>query len=74
MPRRLSSVLFQIPLLGAVAEKVFSPPTFYRTDLYFAMERVIRQSVVQAANQLAQRGLEPLTAEEQRPLLREFVD
>lgn len=72
MPRRLSLVLFQIPFIGVLAERIISPPTFYRADLYFALEQAIRKSVLEATHLLAQRGVRPLTANEQQPLLREF--
>ncbi|MFN0278959.1 MAG: hypothetical protein ACKVRN_10190 [Pyrinomonadaceae bacterium] len=72
MPGRLSLVLFQIPFVGVLAERIISPQTFYRTDLYFALEQAIRESVLEATNMLAQRGVRPLTANEQQPLLREF--
>lgn len=74
MPGSLSQVLFQVPFIGAVVERLFSPPTFYRTDLYFALEQAIRECVVEATNRLTQRGVRPLTAIEQRPLLREFYN
>lgn len=71
-PGRVLMVLFQVPFIGFLAERVLSPPTFYRTDLYFALEQAIRECVLEASNRLAQRGVRPLTANEQRPLLREF--
>lgn len=74
MPGRVLLVLFQIPFIGVVAERIISPPTFYRTDLYFALEQAIRDSVLEATARLAQRGVRPLTANEQRPLLREFYN
>jgi len=74
MPGRLSLVLFQIPFVGAVIERIMSPPTFYRTDLYFALERAIRDSILEATNRLAGRGVRLLTANEQRPLLRLFYN
>lgn len=72
MPGRMSLVLFQIPFVGVIAERMISPPTFYRTDLYFALERAIRDSILEATNHLAQGGARPLAEVEQRPLLREF--
>ncbi len=69
---RVLTVLFQIPFLGVLAERIISTPTFYRTDLHFGLEQAIRECVLEATNRLAQRGVRPLTANEQRPLLREF--
>lgn len=71
-PGRVWMVLFQIPFLGSLAERTFSAPTFYRTDLYLALEQAIRETVVEATNILTQRGIRPLTPNEQAPLLREF--
>lgn len=66
-------ILFQIPYLGAIAEKLLKPPTFYRADVYHAFEQVIRSTVLETTNLLtAQEGVRPLTENEQRPLLREF--
>ncbi len=72
MPGRILMVLFQIPFVGVLIEMIISPPTFYRTDLYFAFEQAIRECVLEATHLLAQRGVRPLTENEQRPLLREF--
>jgi hypothetical protein len=72
LPGRILTVLFQIPFVRVMAERIISPPTFYRTDLYFGLEQAIRETVLEATNRLAQRGTRPLTVNEQRPLLREF--
>ncbi|MBK7394402.1 MAG: hypothetical protein IPI64_14090 [Chloracidobacterium sp.] len=72
MPSRLSMILFEIPYCGFIIERMISPPTFYRTDIYDALEQAIRGCVVEATNILANRGVRPLTQAEQRPLLREF--
>lgn len=72
MPSRLSMILFEIPYFGFIIERMISPPTFYRTDIYDALEQAIRGCVVEATNILANRGVRPLTQAEQRPLLREF--
>ena len=71
-PSRLSMILFEIPYFGFIVERLISPPTFYRTDVYDALEQAIRGCVVEATNVLAGRGVRPLTQAEQRPLLREF--
>lgn len=72
-PGKFLMILFQIPFVGVVAEKLLKPATFYRADVYHAFEQVIRSSVLEATNFLtAQEGIRPLTDNEQRPLLREF--
>ncbi len=73
-PSRFSMVLFEIPYFGFIAERIISPPTFYRTDVYEAFEQAIRGCVIEATNVLVQRGVRPLTENEQRPLLREFYN
>lgn len=72
MPSRLSMILFEIPYFGFIIERLISPPTFYRTDIYEALEQAIRGCVVEATHALANRGVRPLTQAERRPLLREF--
>jgi hypothetical protein len=72
MPSRFSMILFEIPYFGFIIERMISPPTFYRTDIYDALEQAIRGRVVEATNILENRGVRPLTQAEQRPLLREF--
>ncbi len=72
MPGKASLILFQIPFLGVFAERLIAPPTFYRTDVYQAFEEAVRSAVMEATNLLTQRGIRPLTDNEQRPLLREF--
>lgn len=71
-PGRIWMVLFQIPLLGILAERTFLHPTFHRTDVYFAFEQAIQRCVAEATDTLAHRGVRPLADNEQQPLLREF--
>lgn len=72
-PGKAFLILFQIPVIGVLAEKLLKPATFYRADVYHAFELVIRSVVLEASNFLTvQEGIRPLTENEQRPLLREF--
>ncbi len=72
MPGKILLILFQVPFIGVIAEKLFRPPTFYRADIYHALEQAIRAAVLEAANLLTVQGMRPLAETEQRPLLREF--
>lgn len=72
MPDRLLLILFQVPFAGALAERLFRRPTFYRTDVYHAFEQAIRSIVLEAANILTEHGIRPLTGDEARPILHEF--
>jgi hypothetical protein len=74
IPNKFFTVLFDIPFLGQIAERLFSPPTFYRNDVYLAFEQLMRAVMSETTNQLTQQGFRPLTANEQRPLLREFYE
>lgn len=74
IPNKFWIVLFDIPFLGQVAEQLFSPPTFYRNDVYLAFEQLMRATITETTNQLTQIGFRPLTEFEQRPLLREFYE
>ncbi|MGI8640426.1 MAG: hypothetical protein ACR2MG_10845 [Pyrinomonadaceae bacterium] len=74
MPSRLFLILFQIPVVGVIAEKLLAPPTFYRTDIYYAFEQIVRSSLLETTNLLANQGIRPLAENEQRPLLREFYE
>ena len=72
-PSRTLLILFQVPFVGAVAEKLLTPSTFYRTDLYYAFEQLVRSSILETTNLLtAQQDIHPLTETEARPLLQEF--
>ena len=72
MPSKALIILFQVPFLGVVAEKLLRPPTFYRADVYHAFEQMVRRVVLEATNLLANQGIRPLAENERRPLLREF--
>lgn len=74
MPSKLFLILFQIPFVGVVAEKLLAPPTFYRTDIYYAFEQIIRSTLLETTNLLAHQGIRPLAENEQRPLLWEFYE
>lgn len=73
-PGKLLLILFQLPIVGAVAEKLLSPPTFYRNDIYYAFEQIVRSTLLETTNLLAHQGVRPLAENEQRPLLREFYE
>lgn len=72
MPGKVMFIMFQVPLIGVIAEKLLKPPTFYRTDIYHALEQAIRAALLEATNLLAEQGIRPLAEAEQRPLLRDF--
>jgi hypothetical protein len=76
IPGRTLLILFQVPFLGAAAEKLLKPPTFYRTDVYYAFERAVRSTLLETTNLLAeQQAARPLAENERRPLiLREFYE
>lgn len=44
-PGRCLCVLFQLPGIGVITERLISPPTFYRMDIYVAFEQAIRSCV-----------------------------
>ena len=71
---RAQMILFQIPYLGAMLEKLVAPGTFHRTDVYHAFEEAIRHCVVEATQNLTNEGVRPVTENERRPLLREFYN
>jgi hypothetical protein len=73
-PGRSWMVVFQVPYLGVLAERVFSQPTFHRGDVYYALEQAIRVCVTGAMDTLADRGIRPLAQNEQPLLLREFYE
>lgn len=73
-PGTILRLLFQLPFAGVLIEKIVSPATFHRTDIYYALEQAIRGSVLEATDRLAQRGIRQLMGNEQRPLLTEFYE
>ena len=74
MPSKFLLILFQVPLVGVIVERLLTPPTFYAHDLYYAFEQTVRSSVLETTNLLRTQGIRPLTENEQRPLLREFYE
>ena len=74
MPGKAFLILFQVPVIGALFEKLLKPPTFYRTDLYYAFEQIVRSTLLETTNLLVHQGIRPLAENEQRPLLREFYE
>lgn len=74
VPNKIFTALFDLPFVGQVAERLLSPPTFYRNDVYLAFEQLIRATITETTNRLTQLGFRPLTEFEQRPLLREFYE
>jgi hypothetical protein len=74
IPNTFWTILFDVPFMGQIAERLFSPPTFYRNDIYLAFEQLVRATITETTNHLTQIGMRPLTENEQRPLLREFYE
>jgi hypothetical protein len=74
MPARVFLILFQVPIIGAGVERFLQPPTFYRTDVYYAFEQAVRSILLETTNLLAHQGIRPLAENERRPLLREFYE
>jgi hypothetical protein len=74
LPHKFLVLLFDIPIIGKVSEKIFAPPTFYRNDIHLAFEQLIRAVISESSNLLTNQGFRPLSEFEQRPLLREFYD
>lgn len=73
-PGKALLILFQVPGIGAIIEQLLAPLTFYRTDIYYAFEQVIRSTILETTQLLTQQGLRPLDENEQQPLLREFYE
>lgn len=67
-------ILVQIPILGALFEGLIKPPTFYRTDVYYAFEQIVRSTLLETTNLIVHRGIQPLAENEQRPLHRGFYE
>ncbi len=74
MPAKVFLILFQVPVIGAGVERFLQPPTFYRTDVYYAFEQAVRSTLLETTNLLAHQGIRPLAENEQRSLLREFYE
>lgn len=74
LPGKAFLILFQVPVIGALFEKLLKPPTFYRTDIYYAFEQIVRSTLLETTNLLVHQGIRPLAENEQRPLLREFYE
>lgn len=74
IPGKVFLILFQVPVIGAGIERILMPPTFYRTDIYYAFEQIVRSTLLETTNLLVHQGIRPLAENEQRPLLREFYE
>lgn len=72
MPYKFWLILFQMPFLGVIAERLLMPPTFYRADIHRAFEQAVRTIVLEATRLIAELDTRELTEAETRPLLRDF--
>lgn len=67
-------VLFSIPYVGPVLEKVFSPDTYFKIDTTLMYQEAVRGAVMEALDQLvSQQGLRALTPEERLPKMRDLA-
>ena len=66
--------LLEIPLIGALYERVFSPPTYYRLDVALMYQESVRNAVMEVIGELRDaKGLRALTETEARPRIRDLA-
>jgi len=69
----LEDAVLAIPLFGALYERLFKPPTYYKMDTALMFQSVVHKVVTDVVEQLlSAKGLRPLTELEQKPIMREF--
>lgn len=63
-----------IPLMGALYERLFNPPTYYRLDTALMFQESVRNAVMEVIGELRnEKGLRALTDEEAKPRLRDLA-
>ena len=66
--------ILAIPVLGWIYDKVFNPITFYSLDTALMFQESIRRAVHEVINGLIdEKGIRALTAEEQKPTIRDLA-
>lgn len=71
----ITDLFIEVPLFGAMLESLARPATRYQIDITSAFQHAIHNSVLEVAKKLAEtHGLEPLSIEEQTPILSDFYN
>ena len=66
--------ILEIPLVGWVYERLFSPGTYYRLDTALMFQESVRNAVMQVVGELRnEKGLRALSEAEAKPHLRELA-
>ena len=66
--------ILEIPLVGWVYERLFSPSTYYRLDTAMMFQESVRNAVMQVVGELRnEKGLRALSEAEAKPHLRELA-
>jgi hypothetical protein len=69
----LRELFGEIPIVGLLLDRVFSPATYYELDAEAHFQHAIHASVLEVIDELtSRRGLRRLPPRERRPVMREF--
>jgi hypothetical protein len=70
----IEATVLAVPYLGAVYARIFSPPTYYRTDTALMFQETVRGAVMEALQGLRSgKGLRALSPEEWKPTMRDLT-
>jgi hypothetical protein len=72
-PMGIEDTIMDIPFIGPLYERLFRPVTYYKVDTALMFQSAIHSSVLQVVDMITQaQGVRALTAEERKPIMREF--
>lgn len=72
--RDAEEAILQVPLLGWIYIKLFSPETYYRIDTMMMFQSAVHAAMMEAIDgQTASKGLRGLSEDERKPIFRELM-
>lgn len=66
--------ILEVPIIGSLYERIFSPSTYYRLDTALMFQESVRNAVMEVVGELRnEKGLRALSEAESRPHVRELA-
>lgn len=74
-PMGIEDTIMEIPYLGPIYQHLFRPVTYYKIDTALMFQSAVHTVVLEVVDQITKaQGARVLTADERKPIMREFYD
>lgn len=72
-PMGIEDMIMEIPVIGPIYERLFSPVTYYKIDTALMFQSAVHTVVLEVVDQITKaQGVRALSEAERKPIMREF--